>query len=59
MARVAGAVVGLASAASFHFVVADQYLPVDVLYPNRVAFSFQLEFHKFKFLIFSHFFGQE
>lgn len=54
---VAAVVVVHALAASFHFVVsetglADQCLPVDVLHPNRVLFFFQLEFLKFKFLVF-------
>ena len=60
---VAAVVVVLALAASFHFVVAetdvaDQCSPVDVLHPNRAAL-FQLEFLKFKFLVFFRFFGQE
>ena len=60
---VAAVVVVLALAASFHFVVAetgvaDQCSPVDVLHPNRAALC-QLEFLKFKFLVFFRFFGQE
>ena len=56
----AAVVVVLASAASFHFVVAEtvvtgQCSPVDVLHPNRVAL-FKLEFLKFKFLVLLVFF---
>ena len=60
---VAAVVVVLALAASFHFIVAetgvaDQFSPVDVLHPNRVAL-FLTGVPQTKSLVFFRFSGQE